>query len=130
MIDFTLIRIIEQSQIFAFAVMGSRKPMRPPSPLISELLLLPFLFYLECNHYSEKLSDNLNNSLPLDGGGFTQLNFAFGEPCVAGIQQGKGGGAPLPFIPSRQGRGQLVAGQFFPYIFLRKGRRTSGMKFA
>ena len=28
----------------------------------------------------------------LKGGGFTLLNFAFGEPCEAGIQQGKGEG--------------------------------------
>jgi hypothetical protein len=30
--------------------------------------------------------------LPLDGGGFTLLHFADGEPRIAGVQQGKGGG--------------------------------------
>jgi hypothetical protein len=62
-----------------------------------------------------------HNLLPLDGGGFTLLNFAVGEPCEAGIQQGKGGGDeiisiltfycfPLPVIPSRQGRGKEFFG--------------------
>jgi len=43
--------------------------MQPLSAPMSDLLFLPNLFHLECNHHPERLYDNLNISLPLDGGG-------------------------------------------------------------
>ena len=72
---------------------------------LSDFLFLPCLFNLECKHYFEKLSDKLNNSLPLDGGGL-------------------GWGCPPPLYPLPPGEGKGVVGQFFPVCFVGKEMRN------
>ena len=46
-----------------------RVPMQPLSAPMSDLLFLPYLFHLECNHHPERLSDNLIIPSPLTGEG-------------------------------------------------------------
>ena len=70
--------------------------MQPLSAPKSDLLCLPYLFHLKCNHHPERLSDNLIIPSPLMGEG-----------------EGEGGGEkkcifsyfifPLPFIPPARG---------------------------
>jgi hypothetical protein len=75
--------------------------MQPLSAPISDSLYLAHLCNLEFDHYPMKLSDNLNNSLPLDGGGL-------------------GWGCPPPLYPLPPGEGKASCRIVFPVYFREK----------
>jgi len=83
--------------------------MQPLSAPISDLLFLPCLFNLECNHYFEKPSDNLDNSLPLveDPAAFQRGRGRVSLPAIASLltQARRAGVAvsPSPLSPPARG---------------------------
>jgi len=95
--------------------------MQPLSAPKSDLLCLPYLFHLKCNHHPERLSDNLIIPSPLmgegEGGGEKKMYFQLFY-------------IPPPLYPLPPGEGKGVVGHLLPFIFVRRRCKTNGTKFA
>lgn len=110
--------------------------MQPRSTQMFDLLFLTYLFYLKCGHYSEKLIDNLNNSLPLveDPAAFQQGLGRVSLPGIASLlaqaRRAGVGVSPSPLFPPARGEGKRVVGRLFPFVLARKKCKINGMKFA
>ena len=98
--------------------------MQPLSAPKSDLLFLPYLFHLECNHHPERLSDNV--ILRREPKNLEILRAAQDDNySLRGACPELAEGLRMTVAGIR-----LVVGQPLPFVFVRKKCKTSGTKFA